>query len=85
MKTCDTAEAPARPCSTSPLPPPCGDAAGDDEPVPEVGADGSFFCGDIRAEGLPVGEGIPSEEDLFAGLNCQRGEHATLAGVAPLN
>jgi hypothetical protein len=39
----------------------------------EVGADGSFNCGEITAAGLPVGEGIPSEEDLFASLNCQRG------------
>lgn len=52
------------------LPPP----AGDDGEVAEVSADGSFFCGEIRAEGLPVGEGIPSEEDLFASLNCQKGE-----------
>ena len=52
------------------LPPP----AGDDGEVAEVSADGSFFCGEIRAEGLPVGEGIPSEEDLFAALNCQKGE-----------
>lgn len=38
-----------------------------------MGPDGSFFCSEIRAEGLPVGEGIPSEEDLFAALNCQKG------------
>jgi len=47
---------------------------GEEEQVAEVRADGSFFCGEIRAEGLPVGEGIPSEEDLFASLNCQKGE-----------
>jgi outer membrane protein assembly factor BamA len=35
-------------------------------------ADG-FFCNEIKAQGLPVGEGIPTEEDLFASLNCQAG------------
>ena len=39
----------------------------------EVGADGTFACGEISADGLPVGEGIPSEDDLFASLNCQKG------------
>jgi hypothetical protein len=39
----------------------------------EVGPGGAFFCDEIRAEGLPAGEGIPTEEDLFAGLNCQPG------------
>ncbi len=42
-----------------------------------MGPDGSFFCTEIRAEGLPVGEGIPSEEDLFAALNCQKGGSGT--------
>ena len=39
----------------------------------ELTADGSLFCSEIRAEGLPVGEGIPLEDDLFASLNCQKG------------
>lgn len=47
-----------------------------------MGADGSFHCGEIRAEGLPVGEGIPSEEDLFASLNCQRGFNCTRAELS---
>ena len=34
---------------------------------------GGFFCGEVSAQGLPVGEGIPTEEDLFAALNCQPG------------
>lgn len=38
----------------------------------EVAA-GGFFCGEVTAQGLPVGEGIPTEEDLFASLNCQPG------------
>ncbi|PSC70609.1 chaperonin 60B2 [Micractinium conductrix] len=46
---------------------------GDEEPVAELTADGSLFCSEIRAEGLPVGEGIPLEDDLFASLNCQKG------------
>ena len=50
----------------------------------EVGADGTFACGEISAAGLPVGEGSPSEDDLFASLNCQKGElaHACLHGAA---
>ncbi|KAK9809832.1 hypothetical protein WJX72_000025 [[Myrmecia] bisecta] len=32
-----------------------------------------FFCDNIRAEGLPVGTGIPTSDDLFAGLKCQPG------------
>lgn len=53
--------------------------AGEEEEEEEaavIGPDGSFHCADIRAEGLPVGEGIPSEEDLFAALNCQKGAPA---------
>ncbi len=54
---------------------PFGFSAGEEDvPVPSVGPDGSFYCAEIRASGLPVGEGIPSEDDLFAGLNCQKGE-----------
>lgn len=52
-------------------------------PVPSVGPDGSFYCAEIRASGLPVGEGIPSEDDLFAGLNCQKGEHQALPWSQP--
>jgi len=40
---------------------------------PEIAAAGGFFCGEVHAQGLPVGEGIPTEEDLFASLNCQPG------------
>lgn len=40
---------------------------------PEIAAAGGFFCGEVTAQGLPVGEGIPTEEDLFASLNCQPG------------
>lgn len=32
------------------------------------------MCGELIAEGLPVGEGIPTKDDLFAGLHCQQGE-----------
>lgn len=39
----------------------------------EVGPGGGFFCSEVHAQGLPVGEGIPTEEDLFASLNCQPG------------
>ncbi|BDA41547.1 Protein TOC75, chloroplastic [Coccomyxa sp. Obi] len=34
---------------------------------------GTFFCADVKANGLPVGPGVPTEEELFAGLNCQPG------------
>ena len=37
------------------------------------GVGDGFFCSEIKAQGLPVGEGIPTEEDLFASLNCQAG------------
>jgi len=41
---------------------------------PPSGVDKSaFFCAAVRAEGLPKGEGVPSEDDLFAALNCQPG------------
>lgn len=36
-----------------------------------------FTVADLQATGLPVGEGIPTEEDLFAGLHCQKGETCT--------
>ena len=45
---------------------------GDDDASAGGGGDG-FFCSEIKAQGLPVGEGIPTEEDLFASLNCQAG------------
>lgn len=38
-----------------------------------AGVGDGFFCSEIKAQGLPVGEGIPTEEDLFASLNCQAG------------
>ena len=44
----------------------------DEDASAGVGGDG-FFCSEIKAQGLPVGEGIPTEEDLFASLNCQAG------------
>ena len=40
-------------------------------------AGSGFFCSEIKAQGLPVGEGIPTEEDLFASLNCQAGFNCT--------
>lgn len=57
------------------------DEEDDDEEEEEEEADedggeaaaGGFFCSEIKAQGLPVGEGIPTEEDLFASLNCQAG------------
>ena len=45
------------------------EAAAASESVPA----NSFFCAEIKAEGLPVGEGIPTEEDLFSSLNCSPG------------
>ena len=47
----------------------------EDDEGAEDGMDssGGFFCNEISAQGLPVGEGIPTEEDLFASLNCQAG------------
>ena len=50
------------------------DASSDDENADngDTNLEG-FFCADIKAQGLPVGEGIPTEEDLFASLNCQAG------------
>lgn len=68
-------------CKRAPSACPC--AGEEDVPVPSVGPDGSFYCAEIRASGLPVGEGIPSEDDLFAGLNCQKGkQQAKLAVVS---
>ena len=49
-----------------------GSSEGEEEEGDGNVADG-FFCSDIKAQGLPVGEGIPTEEDLFASLNCQAG------------
>ncbi|GAB4821994.1 hypothetical protein N2152v2_009040 [Parachlorella kessleri] len=40
-------------------------------------ASGAFVCGEMVATGLPVGEGIPLQDDLFAGLHCQPGETFT--------
>lgn len=47
------------------------ESGGEEQDTGGVG-DG-FFCSEIKAQGLPVGEGIPTEEDLFASLNCQAG------------
>ena len=46
----------------------------DDFMEPPKGVDKSaFYCVVVKAEGLPVGEGVPTEEDLFSALNCQPG------------
>ena len=47
-----------------------------------MAAAGGFFCGEVNAHGLPVGEGIPTEEDLFASLNCQPGFPCTRAELS---
>jgi len=51
------------------------DASSDDDGGSDAneGSAEGFFCSEIKAQGLPVGEGIPTEEDLFASLNCQAG------------
>ena len=49
---------------------------------PEIAAAGGFFCGEVTSQGLPVGEGIPTEEDLFASLNCQPGFSCTRAELS---
>lgn len=46
---------------------------GEEDGDAEIGAGGGFFCSEVHAQGLPAGEGIPTEEDLFASLNCQPG------------
>ncbi|KAK2079279.1 hypothetical protein QBZ16_002970 [Prototheca wickerhamii] len=33
----------------------------------------TFFCAELEANGLPTGEGIPTQDELFAGLQCQPG------------
>jgi hypothetical protein len=33
----------------------------------------AFYCAEIVTQGLPKGRGCPTQEDLFAGLNCQSG------------
>ena len=45
----------------------------DDEEEGDGNVADGFFCSEIKAQGLPIGEGIPTEEDLFASLNCQAG------------
>lgn len=44
----------------------------DDEGYVDTKTD-EFYCDDIAAEGLPVGQGIPTADELFAGLKCQAG------------
>ena len=39
-----------------------------------VGPADTFTVSEVKAEGLPAGEGIPTEEDLFSALNCTAGE-----------
>eukprot|EP00884_Botryococcus_braunii_P006605 jgi/Botrbrau1/15946/Bobra.0260s0007.1 len=36
-----------------------------------------FYCQEVVADGLPSGPGVPTEEDLFAGLVCQPGFRCT--------
>ncbi len=50
-----------------------GSSEGEEEEEGDGNVADGFFCSDIKAQGLPVGEGIPTEEDLFASLNCQAG------------
>ena len=40
-------------------------------------ASGDFFCYEMRAEGLPREDGVPTEEELFANLKCQPGFKCT--------
>lgn len=55
----------------------------DEEAVPgEVDASGGFYCDEVKAQGLPVGEGIPTEDDLFAALNCQPGFQCSRAELS---
>lgn len=55
---------------------------GGEEAPTEMGPGGSFYCSEIKAEGLPVGEGIPTEEELFAGLACSPGLPCTRAELS---
>ena len=50
-----------------------GEESDEQEGEDAGGVGDGFFCSEIKAQGLPVGEGIPTEEDLFASLNCQAG------------
>lgn len=57
-----------------------GDADSDDEE--DVDTSNNFFCSDINAQGLPVGKGVPTEDELFAGLKCQPGFDCSRADVS---
>ena len=74
LSLCTPHRAPLHYACSPPTRPHAFPTTGEEDAGTAVGPDGSFFCSEIRAEGLPVGEGIPSEEDLFAALNCQKGE-----------
>lgn len=59
-----------------------GEDEQEEEDAGEMDASGGFYCSEIKAQGLPVGEGIPTEDDLFAALNCQPGFQCTRAELS---
>lgn len=49
------------------------EAEEDEDDYSAVDTSAGFFCDTIVAEGLPKGVGVPTEDELFAGLKCQPG------------
>lgn len=48
------------------------DVDSDDDDIPEPSNE-QFYCQEIQVRGLPEGQGVPTKEDLLAGLKCQPG------------
>lgn len=47
--------------------------AGAGKPDVSLSVGQTFSCAELEANGLPTGEGIPTQDELFAGLQCQPG------------